>query len=67
MATKIKVIHKKGMKPIKFHPGTLHAQLGVAQGEKIPANKLAAAKSGKYGEMAKKRAEFAANVLIGRK
>lgn len=37
------------------HPGALHKQLGVAQGKKIPAGKLAAAasKGGKLGERAR--------------
>lgn len=41
------------------HPGALHAQLGVPQGEKIPAGKMAAAASGADGPLAKKRALFA--------
>ncbi len=41
------------------HPGALHSQLGVKQGEKIPASKMAAARAGKYGPKAKKRAAFA--------
>jgi len=64
---KIKVIHKEGQKPIKFKEGTLHAQLNVPQGEKIPASKKMAALKGEYGSLAKKRAEFAQNVLTGRK
>jgi hypothetical protein len=37
------------------HPGALHAQLGVPQGKKIPAGKLAAAakKGGKLGQRAR--------------
>lgn len=37
------------------HPGALHAQLGVKQGTKIPAKKLAAAakKGGKEGKRAR--------------
>jgi len=41
------------------HPGALHSQLGVPQGEKIPAKKLAAASAGRYGELARKRASLA--------
>jgi hypothetical protein len=41
------------------HPGALHSQLGVAQGEKIPQAKLDAAAAGAYGKLAKKRADFA--------
>ena len=40
-------------------PGALHRQLGVKQGEKIPASKLAAARSGKYGALAQRRANLA--------
>lgn len=62
------VMKEKGKKPIGFKKGGLHAQLGVPQGEKIPAEKMAAAAAGKYGSKAKKRAEFAENVLgAGRK
>lgn len=37
------------------HPGALHKELGVKQGEKIPAKKLAAAakKPGKVGQRAR--------------
>jgi len=37
------------------HPGALHRQLGVPQGKKIPAKKLAAAakKGGKLGQRAR--------------
>lgn len=37
------------------HPGALHRQLGVPEGEKIPAKKLAAAakKGGKLGARAR--------------
>lgn len=57
-----------GKKPLTFNKGSLHAQLGVAAGTTIPAAKLAAAKAGKYGPLAKKRAMFATNVLSkGRK
>ena len=41
------------------HPGALHRDLGVPQGEKIPAKKLAAASAGKYGETVRKRAALA--------
>ena len=34
-------------------PGQLHKDLGVPQGEKIPAKKLAAAKGGKVGQRAR--------------
>ena len=67
MAPKKKIIKKKGKKPITFKPGALHAQLGVPQGEKIPASKMAAARSGELGPLAEKRANFAKNVLTGGK
>jgi hypothetical protein len=37
------------------HPGALHKQLGVPQGKKIPASKIAAAasKGGKLGQRAR--------------
>ena len=37
------------------HPGALHRQLGVPQGQKIPAEKIAAAakKGGKLGQRAR--------------
>lgn len=37
------------------HPGALHRQLGVPQGQRIPAGKLAAAakKGGKLGQRAR--------------
>jgi len=50
---------KAGQKPLKFKKGALHAQLGVPDGEPIPASKKAAALAGKYGALAKKRAVFA--------
>lgn len=58
---------RKGQKKITFKPGSLHAQLGVPQGKKIPASKMSAARAGKYGALAKKRANFAKNVLTGRR
>lgn len=65
---KMKVIKAKdGHKAIHFKPGALHAQLGIAQGEKIPASKMSAALSGKDGALAAKRARFAKNVLTGGK
>lgn len=55
-------VMKKGGKFIqKMHmkKGALHAQLGVPKGEKIPAKKLDAAASGRYGKLAEKRAHTA--------
>lgn len=53
----------KGKPGIKFQKGALHSQLGVPQGEKIPASKMAHASSGSMGPVAAKRARFAQNVL----
>ncbi len=52
-------IKKPGQKPLTFKKGALHAQLGVPEGEPIPAGKKADALSGKLGPLAKKRASFA--------
>ena len=41
------------------HPGALHKDLGVPQGQKIPAKKLAAARSGKFGATTERRANLA--------
>ena len=54
---------KSGQKPITYKKGGLHASLGVPQGKKIPASKLAAARAGKYGAKAKKEALLAKNVF----
>jgi hypothetical protein len=43
-AKTVKISTGKGKKPIKFKKGGLHRALGVPEGEKIPADKLAAAK-----------------------
>lgn len=59
---------KSGKRPIHFKKGTLHAQLHVPQGEKIPASKVRAALHGRYGAKAEKQARFAKEVLSkGRK
>jgi hypothetical protein len=61
-------ISSPGKKPVTFAKGGLHQSLGVPQGQKIPAAKLAAAKSGKFGPVAQKQANFAAGMLAaGRK
>jgi hypothetical protein len=46
---------KKFIQKAIKHPGALHKQLGVPQGQKIPAAKLAAAarKGGKLGQRAR--------------
>lgn len=57
-----------GKAPVAFRKGALHAQLGVPQGQKIPPAKMAAAKAGKLGPLAQKRARFADGMLrAGRK
>ena len=55
-----------GHKAISFHKGGLHESTGTPAGQKIPAAKKAAALAGRYGPKAKKQAEFAKNVLVGR-
>lgn len=60
---KLKVIHKAGKKPIKFHTGGLHESTHTPAGQKIPASKRMAALHGEYGAKAKKQAQFAKNVL----
>lgn len=54
---------KPGQKKITYKKGGLHASLGVPQGKKIPASKLAAARAGKYGAKAKKEAQMAKNIF----
>ena len=46
---------KKWIQSAIKHPGALHKELGVKQGEKIPAKKLAKAakKGGKEGQRAR--------------
>jgi len=46
---------KRWIKAAIKHPGALHRQLGVPQGQKIPAKKLQAAakKGGKLGKRAR--------------
>ncbi len=50
---------RRRQRPMSFKKGALHRQLGVPEGEPIPASKKAAALSGKLGPLAKKRAGFA--------
>lgn len=52
---------------LHFKKGALHEELGVAADKKIPASKMQATLSGSKGPLAKKRAEFAKNVLVGKK
>jgi hypothetical protein len=50
---------KKWIQSAIKKPGQLHRDLGVPQGQKIPARRLAAAKAGDYGPAAQKRANLA--------
>lgn len=67
MGLKTRMITSPGKKPITFHPGALHEQLGVPQGQKIPGAKMKKALAGGYGGLAARRANFARNVLTGPK
>ena len=69
MAPKKTVIKgKPGKKPVSFTPGGLHKSLGVPQGEKIPAAKMASALGGNAGPKAAAQARMAQGMLAaGRK
>lgn len=68
MAPKKTTIRKAGSKPVSFRAGGLHQSTGTPAGQKIPAAKMAAAKSGKLGPLAKKQANLATGMLAaGRK
>lgn len=58
---------KKGQKKITFKKGGLHDSLGLPQGSKIPPVAMSRALAGHYGATAKKQAQFAKNVLTGKK
>ena len=61
-------ISAKGKTPVTFAKGGLHRSLGVPQGQKIPAAKMAAAAKGSYGPQAQKQASMATGMLAaGRK
>lgn len=61
-------IQAKGKPAVTFKAGGLHESVGVPQGEKIPAAKIAAAKRGDYGPKAARQASLAAGMLAaGRK
>lgn len=62
---KLRVIHKAGKKPIKFHEGGLHQTTHTPMGQKIPASKIHAAMSGAYGPKGEKQVRFMKNVLHG--
>lgn len=67
-APKRTTIKAPGKKPVSFKPGGLHRSLGVPQGEKIPAAKMASAKAGNYGPKAAAQANLATGMLAaGRK
>jgi hypothetical protein len=61
--SKTQTIKSPGKAPVSFRKGGLHESLGVPQGQKIPAAKMAAAKAGKYGPKAKQQANFAQGML----
>ena len=52
-----------GKKPVTMTAGGLHKSLGVPEGQKIPAAKMAAAAAGEYGPLAKKQAVMAQGML----
>lgn len=54
---------KAGQKPVKFKKGGLHRSTNTPEGERIPASKMAAAKAGRYGALAKKQANMATGML----
>lgn len=54
---------KKGQGKVTFQKGGLHKSVGVPEGKKIPASKMAAAKKGEYGPKAKKQATMAQGML----
>jgi hypothetical protein len=56
-------IKAPGKTPVSFKPGGFHDSLGVPQGQKIPAAKMAAAARGGYGPKAQKQANFATGML----
>lgn len=60
-------VKEKGQKPIEFKEGALRQQLHAKKGEPISESKMKAAEKGEMGPLAKKRAMFKKNVLIGRK
>ena len=63
MKKKTVTMKAPGKKPIRFAKGGLHRSLNVPEGEKIPAEKMQAARAGKYGPKAKKQAVLAQGAL----
>ena len=60
---KVTIKGKGSQKPVSFSKGGLHRSVGVPEGQRIPASKLAAAKAGEYGPKAKKQANMASGML----
>lgn len=60
-------VKKQGQKPITFEKGGLHKSTETPMGQKIPTEKREAALAGEFGEKAQKQAQFAKNVLTGKK
>lgn len=56
-------IKSAGKAPVTFEKGGLHQSVGVPQGQPIPAAKMAAAKAGDYGPVAKAQANLATGML----
>ena len=52
-----------GKDPVTFEKGGLHKSVGVPEGQKIPAAKMAAAKRGEYGPKAQVQANMATGML----
>ncbi|HWX40445.1 MAG TPA: hypothetical protein VN345_04775 [Blastocatellia bacterium] len=50
---------KKWIQSAIKKPGQLHRDLSVPQGQKIPTQKMAAAKRGEYGAAVQRRANLA--------
>lgn len=63
MAVKKVTMKAKGKKPVTFNKGGLHRSTNTPMGQKIPASKMAAAKAGRYGPLAKKQANMATGML----
>ena len=59
MTKQVRIDTGSGKKDITFSKGGLHRTVGVPEGQKIPASKVAAAARGDYGEKGKKQANLA--------
>lgn len=60
-------VKKKGQHEITFEKGGLHKSTETPMGHKIPEEKREAALAGELGPKAEKQAQFAKNVLTGKK